>query len=205
MRCFGGINSESSSFTHPTEGSCGEDARRRISLSAFQHVQHLHAVFGTHRGSGHSRVLHPVPGSRPWHTQRVGPARTAKSSSVRVLRSPRSVALCDFPRQRLIAANEPLVGRQPHVSDRAERRDSPARSRCALRKRVFRPVPGTLEIILFGAEAGPSLTYSASTHPASVLNTTQVCSGVAQNTDGVALRPLCLFASACRPIPGILD
>ncbi len=125
--------------------------------------------------------------------------------SVRVLRSRRSVALCDFPRQRLIAANEPLVGRQPHVSDRAERRDSPARSPVCFAEESLRPVPGTLEIILFGAEAGPSLTYSASTHPASVLNTTQVCSGVAQNTDGVALRPLCLFASACRSIPGILD
>ncbi len=59
--------------------------------------------------------------------------------SVRVLRAPRNVALCDFSRQCPFATNEPLVGRKPHMGDQAERRDSPPSLQCASLKRVFGP------------------------------------------------------------------
>lgn len=71
--------------------------------------------------------------------------------SVRVLRARKNIALGDFSRQCPTAASEPLVGRQPHVGDRAEWRNSPPPRSPMCLEEDLQPAAGASEIISFGA------------------------------------------------------
>ncbi|KAL0146508.1 hypothetical protein M9458_058139, partial [Cirrhinus mrigala] len=83
--------------------------------------------------------------------------------SLRTLKSRRSVALGDFSLERPTTTSEPLVGPQPHTTDRAPRKGaSPPRSPVCFAEESLRPTPGASEIISFGAEEGDDLDEAMS-------------------------------------------
>ncbi|KAL0163864.1 hypothetical protein M9458_039617, partial [Cirrhinus mrigala] len=133
-------------------------ARRRVSLLAFQHVKNLHALFLTCRGSGHTRVLHSMPGAR-WIGLPTLRGVLGAGTKVQKKRHPwRLLPAASHCRQRAAGGTAAAHGR-PRTKKGCS---TPPGSPVCFAEESLRPTPGASEIISFGAEEGDDLDEALS-------------------------------------------